>query len=252
MRLDDSCVDVRLVDILTRAEGSLAIHSYSHAMGNHVGLSMRGSKMGQLHQFVHDHRQSLAIQSRDEALLGLLSAPTSKSQLATALQSSKAPLAVRKAIEKRGLRNLNKYIKQQVDSLTPAQRAKLEALPEGELKVLKSKIVAAAAYRAMQDHGKMLAKRYQQTLKKRMAFEKAHPFVFKAGQGPHEAQALGKRMAKARSHHLAWPTASDSLKVIIFQNCKASHANHRVSHLPDPFPSHVRVSPIYSHTFARS
>ena len=58
------------------------------------------------------------------------------------LHAGSAPLVVQKAIEARGLHSLNRYIKQQVDSLTPAQRQKLEALSRAEILVLKSKIVS--------------------------------------------------------------------------------------------------------------
>ena len=71
---------------------------------------------------------------RDETLLKLLSTPVPVSEL-SAVKGNKR-------LEAGEVRNLNMYIKEQVDSFTPAERKKLESLDHNQLQLLKSTIVS--------------------------------------------------------------------------------------------------------------
>jgi len=75
------------------------------------------------------------IRARDETLLQLLSAPVSASELKAVLPKGG------KKMEAVQVRDLNQYIKQQVDNFTPAERKKLESLDPAQLRQLKSSIV---------------------------------------------------------------------------------------------------------------
>ena len=74
------------------------------------------------------------VRRRDETLLKLLSAPVSVSELSA--------ITGNKRLEAGEVRNLNRYIKEQVDSFTPAERKKLESLDHNQLQLLKSTIVS--------------------------------------------------------------------------------------------------------------
>ena len=76
------------------------------------------------------------IRARDETLLQLLSAPVSASELKAVLPKGG------KKMEAVQVRDLNQYIKQQVDNFTPAERKKLESLDPAQLRQLKSSIVS--------------------------------------------------------------------------------------------------------------
>ena len=74
------------------------------------------------------------VRRRDETLLKLLSAPVSVSELSA--------ITGNKRLEAGEVRNLNRYIKEQVDSFTLAERKKLESLDHNQLQLLKSTIVS--------------------------------------------------------------------------------------------------------------
>lgn len=94
--------------------------------------AQRAVMKGRMQQ-LSDSMAGSIVKSRDEALLALLSAPVSQAELKLATHG--------KSMQADSMRNLNRYIKQQVDTFTTPERTKLEALSNSQLLDLKSSIV---------------------------------------------------------------------------------------------------------------